>query len=161
MAAIFLAAPEFRAMGLVPTSTTAAVTTTSAAAIATTMAPTATSAWTSTPTSGPTASSTAVTATIATALRSTSCCRLRLDAIEIGLVAFFEFSSAFKRQSGRRCRNGLRSGFDFAVRWRRWRATAHLCALFPQNCFARKPNAVAFNSQYLHQYLVVFFQFVA
>src|SRR5438552_2403187 len=149
-------------MCLVPASTpTATVTTTSAAAIATTMASATTPAGPSTAATRTSASPTAVAATIATAFRSTRGSRLRLDAIEVGLVALFEFSSAFERQSRRGRRNGLHFGFNSAIGRRRWLAAAHLCSLFFQNSFARKSNAVAFNSQHLHQHLVAFLQFVA
>ena len=44
---------------------------------------------------------------------------------------------------------------------RRKLPATHLRALLFQNRFARKPDAVAFDRQYLHQHLVAFLQFIA
>src|SRR5207244_4507394 len=39
--------------------------------------------------------------------------------------------------------------------------SAHFCPLLFEDGFARQPNAVAFDGQYFHQYLIALFQFIA
>jgi hypothetical protein len=88
-----------------------------------------------------------------------------LDAVEVGLIAFFELGSAFEGQAcsahWRANRDGFHrpsffTGFTAVTALGRRRAT-HFRALLFQNGFAREADAIAFYGQHLHQYLVAFF----
>src|ERR1700756_1058273 len=72
-------------------------------------------------------------------------------AIEVGLaLLFLEVATTF---NGHRRRRG-RSSFPAAAR-------RHLGALFLENSLAREPDAIAFDREHLHQYLIALFQFIA
>ena len=140
------------------TVTATTVATTPAAA---TVAPTTT---TSAATSTAARTATAAARTISAAISGTG--RLRsIDAIEVWLVAFFEFSAAFEGQAASHRRRDCDcldwSSFlaGAVLIWRR--SAAHFCALLFQDGFARKPNAIAFDRQHFHQHLIAFLQLVA
>ena len=146
-----------RLLKLASSAATAAVSAAAtASAITTTMPPAATAG----SASSPATVSTAITATLRAIASSL---RRRLDAVEIGLIAFFKLSAAFESQSRRARRNRSRFGLNLAAQGLcgRWCASPHLRALLFQNCLARKADAVAFDRQDFHQHLVAFLQFVA
>src|SRR6202043_692126 len=102
-----------------------------------------------------TASSTTPAATART--RSAIRCSLHshhgsgsIVAIKVRLISFFEIRAAFNSD-----RSGHRRRFHGSL------PAPHLRALLLEHCFTRKPDAVAFHRQHLHQHLVAFFQFVA
>ena len=86
----------------------------------------------------------------------------RSIAIKVRLVFRFvrKISAAFDHERARQLRLPFCRGRHGSIRRRRFPA-AHLRALLFQNRLARKPYAVAFHRQHLHQHLVAFLQFVA
>src|SRR5437870_3772549 len=114
-----------------------------------TTAATTSSSWTTTATAVSTRPAPATIA-IGTAVATRACLWLRLHciAVEVGFsVLFLEVPAALNGHSRSRSR-------------RRFPA-AHLGALFLQNGLTRKPDAIAFHRQHLHQHLIALFQFVA
>src|SRR6266496_3689790 len=113
-----------------------------------------------TPASGTTS---ATRSAITAAVRRTITCRLRcrFDAVEVWLVAFLEFRTAFDGHCWRARSNRLWLEFVAALNRSGRCGSTHFCALFFQDGFAREPNPIALDSQNFHQHLIVFFQFVA
>lgn len=106
---------------------------TASAMVSTTMTATATAAATTT---ASTPVSAAISAAIASAFASsTGGCGFNIGAIEVGLVAFVEFGSAFDHRSRRAVSD--RRSHRFRRLGRRGTGSAHLRALLFQNRFAR------------------------
>src|SRR5258708_21465596 len=89
----------------------------------------------------------------------------RAITIEVRLAFRFirEIAAAFNHHRARR--NRRRNILALCAAFRRSctlrRSAAHFPPLLVQNRFARKPDAVAFHRQHLHQHLIAFLQLVA
>src|SRR5438034_1026887 len=83
-----------------------------------------------------------------TTIRTIAGSGLRSITIEIGFGFVRKVAAAFD-SDGCSCSFGCRF------------ASAHFCPLLFEDGFARQPNAVAFDGQYFHQYLIALFQFIA
>ena len=135
---------------------------------------TAAASWTTSSTASATAASTAgATSTVTTSVASSIGATISAAfgaalswgasgygsvAVEVGLVVG-EIGAAFDGQC--RSMGGFTTASFSSTVFGRKFAAAHLGALLLENGFARQADAVAFDGQHLHQYLVAFFQFVA
>src|SRR5258706_4622739 len=133
-------------------------------------APTASAAWTASPWAAPTASAPTRTIAIAAAVvtstfwtaRAGACWRrFAFDAIEVRFIVGVEISAAFDHCCRFAVTDRRRSRrFRYTTFRIRRRSPAHLGALLFQDRLARQLDAIAFDGQHFHQYLVAFFQFV-
>src|SRR5215470_15171366 len=73
--------------------------------------------------------------------------------VEVRFAILFELCAPLDRHRGR----GWRRGFCGSLAT----TAAHLCTLLLQHSLTRKPDAVSFYRQHLHEHLVAFFQFIA
>src|SRR5260221_2345870 len=85
--------------------------------------------------------------------------------VEVRFIIRVEIRAAFDHRRRGSLRSAVRRRWRYRARcliafWRR-RSPAHLGSLLFQNCLPRQLDAVAFDGQNFHQYLVAFFQFIA
>src|SRR5690348_12627318 len=110
----------------------------------------------------PTAAATTISAAVSTSIAATRTLAAsslrRAFAIEVGLIRIIR-KIAPTLNDQRTCWYRLTTLDRRSSR--RSLAATHLRALFFQNRFARKPDAIALHRQHFHQHLIAFFQLVA